>query len=54
VSEFNILFESFNSVFTSPGFHHFQILMISLWSRVTSYRWSGEFSYMKATPRNGF
>lgn len=32
MSEFNMLFESFNSVFTSPSFHHFQAIMISLWS----------------------
>ena len=32
MSEFNMLFESFRNVFTSPSFLHFQALMISLWS----------------------
>ncbi|MCA1617066.1 MAG: transposase [Acidobacteria bacterium] len=32
MSEFNMLFESFSNVFTSPSFLHFQALMISLWA----------------------
>lgn len=30
--QFNMLFESFSSVFTAPGFVHFQALILSLWS----------------------
>lgn len=32
MSDFNMLFESFSHLFTSPSFLHFQALMISLWS----------------------
>lgn len=30
--QFNMLFESFSSVFTAPSFVHFQALMLSLWA----------------------
>ena len=32
MSDFNMLFERFSSVFTAPSFLHFQSLVISLWS----------------------
>jgi hypothetical protein len=32
MSDFNMLFESFSHVFTSPSFLHFQALMVSLWA----------------------
>jgi hypothetical protein len=32
MNEFNMLFESFRSVFTAPSFIHFQVLMVSLWA----------------------
>lgn len=32
MSDFNMLFDSFSHVFTSPSFLHFQALMTSLWS----------------------
>jgi len=32
MNEFNMLFESFRSVFTAPSLIHFQVLMVSLWA----------------------
>lgn len=32
MSQFTMLFDSFSSVFTSPSFLHFQVLVVSLWA----------------------
>ena len=32
MQQFSMLFDSFSSVFTSPSFLHFQVLVTSLWA----------------------